>query len=372
MTLIYYNFFAAGPRIILFFAVLFSFSAADFSQKPAAADANVILKQCWNFPVPEAGIASLTGDEHGVFTATFSGDVSAFDAKSGEKIWTSELGGAVVSDILIDAKRVYIATNSAAENGPTTIRTLSRETGITLWSGTFPRSQKIYLVADPTGLIAMSDSGKAARFDSADGKLVWQKDLAGKVAAKPLFSAEVGFYASGDRRINSIDPISGAAKDSKDIEQKAVFLGGTQDYGILFGDDRGRLTKWTSDHAVSWQFKAGGRITKAVRTKEGILAASDDNFVYMIWDYNGDVTWKIRLSGRVSDIAVLNESLGAATAVGSNEVFILDLSKGRAVTRIGGADSDAMIGSILSTADGKLITATNADVKLYSLDGCNE
>jgi outer membrane protein assembly factor BamB len=375
VTFISFNLFAAGPRIILFFAVLFSFSSVNFSQKPVSAkpsaDPSIVFKKCWSFPVPDAGFASIAGDARGIFTASFSGDISAMDAVNGEKIWTSELGGLVVSDILIDAKRVYIATNSADTGGSTTIRTLSRDTGITLWSATLPRSEKIFMVADTTGLIVLSEDGRAARFDFADGSREWEKDLSAKITARPMLSAATIFYAS-EGRINSIDPNSGAAKESKQISRNAIFLGGSQDDGILFTDDRGDLTKWTTAHSVSWQFKAGARITNAIRTKQGILAASDDNFVYMIWDYNGDVIWKIRLSGRVSELVVLSDELAAATDVGENEVFILDLTKGRAVTRFGGADSDPTIGRILSTSEGTVISASNSEVHSYSLDGCGK
>ena len=370
MTFISFNFRSAGPRIIFLLAVLFSFSTVDFPQKPAA-DANVIVKECWNFPVPGSGIASLTGDDENIFTATFSGDVSAFDAKSGEKTWTSELGGVVVSDILIDADRVYIATNSGDESEPSTIRTLSRDTGITVWSSSVPRSERVFLLADRGGVVAISDS-KISRFEPAKGDLLWAKDLSAKLSAPPIILDGTIFQAAEDRSIAIVDAGSGAAKGSREVGQKVVFIGGTEGDGILFSNDRGGLTKWTSDHAVSWLFKAGARITKAIRTKEGILAASDDNFIYMIWDYNGDVTWKIRLSGRVSDVVVLNESLAAATAIGSNAIFILDLAKGRAVTRIGGTDGDDPVGRMLSNAEGKLIVATDADVRLYSLNGCGK
>ena len=376
MTFVSFNFFFSGPRIIAFFAVLFLFSSAGFSQTPVNAkppeDTNISAKKCWSFAAPDDGVASLAGDEYGIFAVTFSGDVSAFDAAVGEKLWSSELGGAAASDVVIDAKRVFIATNSADGNEPTTIRTLSRETGITIWSAAFPRSDKVFLVVDTTGLVVISAGGKAARFALADGKREWEKDLSAKVAAPPIFSAAAVFYVSGDGRINSIDPNSGAGKEANEITQNAVFLGGTHDEGILFSDDRGSLTKWTSGHTVSWQFKAGARITKAVRTKEGILAASDDNFVYMIWDYNGDVLWKIRLSGRVSDIAVLSDELAAAAAVGENEVFILDLAKGRALTRVGGAEGEPVIGRIFSNAEGRFITASDAEIRMYSLRGCGK
>src|SRR5690606_20741985 len=130
----------------------------------------------WSFATPESGLAAVAGDSRMIFMASFSGDVSAVDAVSGEKLWTSELGGTVVSGIAFDEKNVYAATNSGDADALTAIRTLSRDTGITIWTASIPRSDKVFLLSDADAVIAVSNVS-ITRFGSAKGEIQWQKEL---------------------------------------------------------------------------------------------------------------------------------------------------------------------------------------------------
>lgn len=125
-------------------------SAQDFARSA--------LRQCWNLENENLINFALASDNITSFLVPLSdGSVQAVDKINGKTIWASEIGGEVISPLLANGKRVYLASkNTTAPDedgisnsgaGNFTIRALSLTTGITSWQKSFLYTAgKIYLV----------------------------------------------------------------------------------------------------------------------------------------------------------------------------------------------------------------------------------
>jgi outer membrane protein assembly factor BamB len=95
----------------------------------------------------------------------------------------------------------------------------------------------------------------------------------------------------------------------------------------------------TEGKYVSWKYKNGARIGAVRGTDRGILAASNDNFVYLLSGYNGDIRWKKRLSGRIASMTV-NGEIGVMLAVGDPTAVLLNLENGKQVGQYLASESE--------------------------------
>ena len=348
------------------------FFISGFSQnieKSTTDEKPVSLDRCWHTAAPDSAVAGFVGDGTNVFIASNSGQIQSIDARTGDRNWTSELGGKAISPLFVFGNKVFMATNSA-DGEQTTLRALSKESGITIWSSKFPVSGSVYIGSSGNGIFMVSDSGSVDRFDSETGAVVWNRKINAEIATEPIFADSI-IFGSKDKHIYILDPGTGEVKTSAAVAFAPVFVSGSLKNGVIVGDERGNLTKWTSESAAtSWKFKAGAKVTSAFRTDEGILAASDDNFIYMISDYNGDVIWKLRLPGRANNLIVLSETLAAATAVGENEVIVFDLSDGKPLAKLAARHENSIISKITSANSSSIIAVNNFDVEFLSLGSC--
>src|SRR5215213_5791333 len=101
-------------------------------------------RPCWHYSAQKT-IAGLAVSNSTIYIVTEGAEVEAVSAESGERLWTSELGGDVTSNIIADRDQVYITTRS--ENAKQRVRSLSAQTGITNWISDVPQSNRPYILA---------------------------------------------------------------------------------------------------------------------------------------------------------------------------------------------------------------------------------
>jgi outer membrane protein assembly factor BamB len=142
------------------------------------------------------------------------------------------------------------------------------------------------------------------------------------------------------------------------------------DDDLVWGDDRGNLVRYNLDkNSVYWKFKNGARISSIVAISDGVIAASNDNFAYLISSYYGSVRWKKRLSGRVSYLTVGDGSIAVAETVGEPNATVLNLENGKSVGQASIADDEAYLQAPVYAA-GKFIFFTNRQIAARSAAGC--
>ena len=101
------------------------------------------------------------------------------------------------------------------------------------------------------------------------------------------------------------------------------------------GDESGRLYRINGDTGrEDWNFRGGGRFESLGIVGSNVLAASVDNFVYLISGSSGDVVWKRRLPGRIFGKPLILDELIFVAIIGDPNLFILEGSSGKITGRI--------------------------------------
>lgn len=108
----------------------------------------VTLKKCWEHRVEAPALNALASDNIKVFTGTGSGSIQAIGARTGDIVWTSELGGEIVSNFVLSETSLFAISNplTAKESGTngSILRSISKETGITNWTVRLPSSEHFF------------------------------------------------------------------------------------------------------------------------------------------------------------------------------------------------------------------------------------
>ena len=103
---------------------------------------------------------------------------------------------------------------------------------------------------------------------------------------------------------------------------------------------------------------------------EGLLVSSLDNFVYLLSDYNGNVIWKRRLSGRGLDAGAIVQGHYVALVPSENSVFALGLEKGVVSDVILNSERDFVSKAPVPFNGRSFLIALADIIELYSFGGC--
>ena len=139
---------------------------------------------------------------------------------------------------------------------------------------------------------------------------------------------------------------------------------------VITGDERGNLTSLGKSEKVNWNFKSGGKISAIVEIGSNLLAASNDNFVYLFTSRNGGIAWKRRLNDRVSQIGVIDGKFALVSGYEEHGAMLIDLGSGRVAGQITLAADEFAVTRPVSS-NGKIFILTNSAVYGYSPTDCS-
>jgi outer membrane protein assembly factor BamB len=326
-------------------------------------DSIVSLQRCWQYPSAIADDQP-AADKDNVYVAEPGGRVSAISLIAGARVWSTELGGEVSSDITTDGANVYVVTSDA--NGGSHLRSLSVASGIPDWKLEFPSGRHLQIALVGELLIVAADSGEISAYRPVATKPVWSLTLPEKITG--IFPASRSILiATGGRKLHSIDVASGKATAVYQADADIVTAIADGDE-ILTGDGRGNVIKFVGG-SPSWRFRNGARITVLLETPRGVIAASADNFVYLVSAYNGDVRWKKRMPARVASVTVAGD-LAVVTSVGESNAVLIDLESGKPAGRVSLSDEELFVRSPVYV-ENKFVFFTTAGVFAASRASCS-
>lgn len=360
-------------RILILVAMSVSLLHGTFAQGPELKSAAVV--RCTSRPLPSTPVAGvLASDGERVYAGTANGSLYSFESKDLTLAWRVEVGGEFVSGILLAENAIVIATNqSGKENSAdgSTIRLLSKESGVTTWSAKLPYSDKYYLGRINGSVAAISNEGQITLIDRPSGQIQIQAGPFGKLSAKPAFSPTNALIATLDKNLMVISARTGSLVFKQTTEFTATAVGFLKDDNVVAGDERGNVILFGARETRSvWKFKSGGGVTFVFEAAGGILVTSLDNFVYLISDYNGDVVWKRRLTGRVVEGGLAIENSFVVLINGENSAFVIDLLKGKVTDTISASDTDLVNRVPVYVRDRFFVLSSLNALELYSLSGC--
>lgn len=361
--------------VSLLFSLALALGSSDLSAQTASSD-NMSLKKCGEYKVEGLSENTLASDGQKVFFGTENGSILAVDPAAASSLWTTELGGEIVSNLLVADASIFVVTNPLASEGTSTgfsiLRSLSKETGITNWSMRLPFSERIYLGSVRNSVIAVGREGLIVAVEMQTGSPIWKAQFSGAVTALPYFSASGIVFGTSEKRVVliSIEDGKELARNFGPFVPTAVVASGDS---LVVGDERGNvaLIKAAGGKPV-WKFKSGAGISHVAVSRKGILVTSRDNFIYLISMYNGDVIWKRRMPGRIIDSLLVAEHLIFSRVYGESSAFLIDLENGKITDRLTQNEKNYIQQVPVLIGNSKIVLATAVGLELYGLKPCSE
>lgn len=358
------------PSILLSLFFCFTAVITAVSQKAESTPQGTPLKKCWTSPVDQAEVRQLYSDAVTIYAATSDGKLRGFRRDGGATVWTVEIGGEFVSNIVAAGDDLLIASNTSGAKRQSTLRSISKQTGIVHWRAEVPFSDRYFLGGvNATELAAVGSAGVVIGVSLENGATSWKADVA-EVATTPSFANGAVLVASSSKRVYSISQAE-RGRIVLNLETKwkptaAAFFDGGK---FALGDERGNVAAYRSDGSLDWKFKNGARISHLTHTQHGLLAASNDNFIYMLTGNRGGVIWKRRLSGRIAlEPVIVAEALFVVT-YGDGRGYLIDLEKGRILDQTTASERDFTPLSV-SGSNERISFQTPTGLNLYSTSGC--
>jgi len=342
------------------------------------ANADVLLSQPltvrWRYESAVTLNLTPAFDNERVYLPLAGGTIVALKAKDGQLYWRAEMGGELSASPVADDSAIYVASEtvvqaneSRASSGK--LRALGREGGVTQWMTPLVRPLRGALSVADGKLFAGGADGRAYAFDKRTGGVLWSIPYALQFNSQPVVKEGRVFLGSEDGTLLALDEATGrliwryrtkgAVHGPVAVADKSVFFGSGDGYIYALSSDKGRL---------KWRKRTGAGVEAVVLASDRLLAASLDNFAYLL-NLNGSMLWKKQLPGRIAAQPLTVEEAALFTPLSSSEGVVLGLKDGKQVNSLPTGDeltssaSPILVGDavILTTEHGLLAFARPSD-----------
>src|SRR6185369_9025144 len=262
----------------------------------------------------QSNVTNLTPafDNERIYIPIAGGQMVALKAKDGQLFWRAEIGGEIFAGGLDG--RAYA---------------FDKRTGGVMWSIPYSLEFSGQPVVKDGKVYLGSEDGTLLALDEASGSLLWRYRTQGAIHGPVAVTKTNVFFGSGDGYVYSLST------------------------------DKGKL---------QWRKRTGAGVEAVVLAGDSILAASLDNFAYLL-NLKGAMLWKKQLPGRISAQPLAVAETALFTPLSSSEAVVLGLKDGKQVnTLVAGEEltssaSPIIVGDavILTTEHGLLAFARPAD-----------
>jgi len=355
------------PIFLLIFCVL-QLAAVVGQAKPAAG---LSISKCWEYALINGG--AVASDTTRIYLGSEGAKVEAL-SPDGKKMWSSELGGEITSNLLPADSGLLLVTSSPGSKPAKiagNLRSLSVETGITTWTLRLPDAERHFLGSHNGSAIIVSQSGSMQAVDTKSGGVKWKREIADGFVAAPVFANGKVIVAARGNQIFTISLASGEISSMRKSVHVVTALGEMASGEIVVGDERGNISTLNGSDKPQWKFKSGGEISRIFVIGGNILAASHDNFVYYLLGRNGDVEWKKRLVGRILHIGNIADRFALTMSLEDKTAMFTDLENGKIAGQVVFTEGEMLVSPPVAS-NGSIFLLTNRSVYLYSINGCGQ
>ena len=364
-----------GPHILISYrhivslALTLLLTQGIFGQQPGE---QTPYSLCSTYVSDSGSIFAATTVAGGAAIAEKGGRIRLVSADTLDTVWSTEVGGEVVSNVLGSGDSLYVVVNTASDEPRSRLRVLSIETG--LIKSTYElASSSSFLLSSAGEAVVIVPAGKAPAVFSAGTRSqpgifeTWTADDSFLFADKDRV-----LVASSNGRVRIVSLITGSivaeTLGSKGKAATALLTAGGRS---VVGTGRGDIRAESIDTSGrSWAFKTGGAIVFLESFDGKILAASNDNFLYLFSEDSGRVIWRSRLPGRPSTGALLQNTTAAIAVLGEERLLLIDLANGKVLNSVGlEAGEEVQPGGIFEGEGGSLLLHTTRGIRAFAAGG---
>lgn len=357
-------------------AVLFIFTGMGLSPLPVSSQNGgrpaTPIKKCWEYDAES--LSEIASDNDRLFISQSGARVDAVNASTGQKIWSTELGGEPVSNIAVGDAGLFVVTVSNGANakkaGFSVLRSLSKDTGITNWSVQLPRSGTAYLGIVPGNIVFASLGGDVAALDRKSGQILWKRSIPSGLSTVPRFTPDSIVFGTNSKEIIVLSPANGTIR----LQTKAAFLPTSvikiADNELVWGDQRGNVVYFGMENKeIKWKLKGGAQISHISSTGDDLLVTSLDNFIYRVSAGNGNILWKKRQAGRVTNAPVVTMDFAVVITNGERTGHIVDPENGKLINQLSLTEGNDFLRSPVILGN-SIVFPTATGLIAYNLSGC--
>ena len=300
-------------------------------------------------------------DSERIYLPLAGGTIVALKAKDGQLYWRSDMGGELSASPVADENAIYVASETtvpANEARPSAgaLRALGREGGVTQWMTPLVRPLRGALTINAGKIFAGGSDGRAYAFDKRTGGVLWSIPFSSPFNGQPVSSNGKVFFGSEDGTLLALEESTGriiwryrtkgAVRGPVAVNHDSVFFGSGDGYVYSVSNDKGRLR---------WRKRTGAGVEAVVLTDDAVLAASLDNFAYLL-NLKGSMLWKKQLPGRISAQPLTIEEAALFTPLSSSAGVVLALRDGRQVNSLPTEDELTSSASPILVGDAVILT----------------
>lgn len=353
--------------LVAVFALSFSHTFA-FANLDNPEDQKKEFARCWEYKAAANLSIQSESDASNVYFVDTEQRLFAVDLQSGTTVWSTELGGAGISNLLVTNDSLILVTASVenASGTETVLRSVSKQTGITNWFVKTSGAPNAKIGAINGTLILVTQAGDISAFATNTGDQKWSKSVGATITTAPFFSGASAFVGTSRSEVISIAASSGDLTVVAKAAGVPAVVFSDSSGRVLVGDERGNLVLTSADGKRIWRFRKGARISAISTYDSEFLAASNDNFVYKL-TRGGNVEWKRRLSSRIDARPLVLDNVAVFATVGDGNVYVIDLTNGKVLNRFENGEDNA---AQAISAGANFVMVTEESLTLYSRGIC--
>jgi outer membrane protein assembly factor BamB len=300
-------------------------------------------------------------DNERIYLPLAGGMIVALKATDGQLFWRSEMGGELSASPVADESGIYVASETVVHaNEPQkpagALRALGREGGVTQWMTPLVRPLRGALTISGTRLFAGGSDGRAYAFDKRTGGVLWSIPFALAFSNQPVAKGGKVYFGSEDGTLLALDETTGqllwrhrtkgAIHGPVAVNDENVFFGSGDGYVYAVSIDKGRM---------KWRKRTGAGVEAVVLAGDTLLAASLDNFAYLL-NLKGTMLWKKQLPGRIAAQPLAVQETALFTPLSSSEGVVLGLKDGKQVNSLPTGEELTSSASPIIVGDAVILT----------------
>ena len=300
-------------------------------QNQIALSQPLIVK--WRYQSDQTSNLTPAADKTTVFLPLAAGILIALNAADGKLLWKAEAGGEFSAAPTTDERVVYAATRYSdpeQKHVYGTLRALSKSTGVTLWMRTLPAPLGGGLGAGEKALFAGSADGRVYAFDKHTGLTLWINQYTEGFSSEPLLSGQSVYLGSDGGNLIALEQATGrlvwqyrthgAIQGPIAVANGIVYFGSGDGYVYAFSELRSKLV---------WRRRTGAAVQAVAVVDNGLLAASLDNFAYLLSLKKGSLIWRRQLPGRIPARPLTAPDGALFTPLSTDSAIVLNLQDGK-------------------------------------------